>query len=266
MHVCLIGDSHGNVRFLRSTLRRIAAHRDANQVDVLAISLGDFGFWPGQDGWEFVQAVQSIAETTGVPLWVLDGNHDYPGHRGAPESYRHWSNHEPDPVATKFCHLPRGTRFGIGATVFGVCGGAVSIDRRSRKPGRSWWHEESITDEDVESIESTDPVDVLLAHDAPWPPAGTAPYHDPHDPDLRQDLDANHRRLQQVVAHWFPELVIHGHWHMPCAAEFELGGKTIKVVGLGYEDLDTATLVLDAGDRSLHVLGGGAAGPPSLLP
>lgn len=247
MHVCLIGDSHGNVRFLRHTLTQISALRDRLQVDVLAISLGDFGFWPSNDGVDFIEAVTAAVDATGVPLWVIDGNHDYPGSRGQPEGYRHWSNPSPDPAATRFCHLPRGTRFRLGNTVFGICGGAVSIDRRSRTPGSSWWPEEAIADADVERIEGTGQVDVMLSHDSPWPPPGSELYHDPRDPTLAGDLVDNQQRLRTIVSHWQPRLVVHGHWHHPYTAliKGDETGHDARVIGLDYENFETSTHWLD---------------------
>lgn len=46
-------------------------------------------------------------------------------------------------------------------------GGAFSVDRNARKVGRSFWFEETITDEEVELAceNGKDGVDVMLAHD-----------------------------------------------------------------------------------------------------
>jgi hypothetical protein len=49
-------------------------------------------------------------------------------------------------------HMPRGTVMEIEGKLFGFLGGAESIDKSYRTEGLSWWPEERITEEDVETM------------------------------------------------------------------------------------------------------------------
>lgn len=45
--------------------------------------------------------------------------------------------------------------------------GAISVARRWRTPGRSWWAEERISRNDADAAIAGGPVNVMVSHDAP---------------------------------------------------------------------------------------------------
>lgn len=156
----LIGDSHGNVRFLLK-----AAETLGKQGVTQLIQLGDFGMLFDPPHWhpsKIWRLGQHILEN-GQQLFFLDGNHenfdlisDLPtGVNGT------------RPVVPGITYLPRGWRrtFYTGRSL-AVLGGANSIDYARRTPGLSGWAAESITEVDLLNLGNVH-ADIMIGHDAP---------------------------------------------------------------------------------------------------
>lgn len=260
----LVSDSHGNWNFLRRALEEAAAVRDGAGCHVVAVSLGDYGFWPRRtgdtDGDSFARVTDQWAIELGLPLLVVPGNHDYPGIvDGEPdvEGYWAWETETVDPLRPGLVALRRGQTFEIEAghhrkVVVGGFGGAVSIDRRMRVPQGpttrgSWWPTEAVTEAEVLAVESSGQrVDIALTHDAPARPPGKALWRDPLDPTLADDLERNTRYIRRVVSAWLPQRQVHGHWHYFYNHTINLdGGHRLRVTGLEAENLASGTLAID---------------------
>ncbi len=235
----LVGDVHGSLPIARIAIERLAEQgvRDIH-------FLGDWGFlWrslrshyapgagtpgadrsPRSDGGSFIEqlgpgaqhelgALTEVLDRAGAIAWVTGGNH---------ENYDVWDAVPRDTddigwVTERIALLPRGWRAVTKAgTVLASLGGANSIDRFERAPGRSWWPQESITDADLAAL-GTEPVDVLIGHDCPrtttllhrlipnehhWNPRGLEYAHD------------GHRVFQRAVEQVRPHLTIGGHYHL----------------------------------------------------
>ena len=247
MRVCLIGDSHGNLGFLAEALQLAAADRRQWGEEIVAISLGDFGFAPGDEGRAFIRGVEQLVEQTGIPLWVVDGNHDYAGAPNNPAGYRFWSDPKPDPGVVGLRHLPRGTRLELDGISVGVCGGAVSVDRFRRIEGHSWWEDETLTDADVARALATAPVEVMLTHDSPWRPSNGSVFDLQDQPQILAVLADHRRRLKAVIAHWHPKVLVHGHWHRRHTMMRDTLDRPQRVIGLAQERVDTGVLITDLG-------------------
>lgn len=261
--VYLISDSHGNWTFLRRALEEAAAIRDATGRQVVAASLGDYGFWPRRagdaDGDSFARVTDRWAAELGLPLLVVPGNHDFPGRDGEQdiEGYRAWETDAFDPLRPGLVALRRGQTFDLDAGHYrrvrvGTCGGAVSIDRRNRTPpgtstNGSWWPTEAVTEAEVLAIETSGRrVDIALTHDAPARPPGTALWRDPRDPTLSDDLERNTRYIRRIASAWRPQHLYHGHWHLRYDHTINLdGGHRLRVTGLAAESIATGTLAVD---------------------
>lgn len=229
--ILLVGDSHGNYPFIKQALET-AVRADCE----LAISMGDFGFWPTHPqarGKRFDNRVKKLAKTIGIPLWVIDGNHDFPGVEPGDGGYRWVTDVDED-----FRHLSRGSVLDFNGVKVGIMGGAVSVDRGGRIPGRSWWLEEMINDIEVERALSNGPVDVWLTHDA----VGIPPVIEPRvwHLDLERDLRLQRERMETVFHALKPRLHVHGHFHARYSAPTEYG----KVIGLDCEN-NSALVMLD---------------------
>lgn len=223
----LVGDSHGDGPFMKAAMELGA------ELEVAAVvQLGDFGFWPGSD---FAEKRDNQAQALGLPLWVIDGNHDSPAHyapfRGAPS------------LIPGLTHVPRGTIARLNGRYVGFLGGAVSIDSDRRIPGRSWWPEEVLTQAEVDTALQSQrdrrliQLDVALTHDAPIPPIYT-PWK--HSPFVTRQLARQTFFFDQVLSGWKPKLHVHGHWHVQYSCATEYGVRH----GLAAQRLSDSTRVL----------------------
>jgi predicted phosphodiesterase len=232
--VLVAGDTHGNLWWI-GCLVKIAAANGCVGV----VQLGDFGFWPDHRilrncGWAtidngWLDEVAALCTAAGVWMRVIDGNHDahplgrecYPadmnGVRPIRDGLLDWAD--------------RGAVWQWAGRRFGALGGGVSIDRHARTEHETWWATEIISDDDVDTlIANTDaePLDVLLAHDAPALPPGMRPLN---DPVLRADCAASVHQIDRAVTATSPTLVLHGHYHR----FYQSIHGTSRVVGLASD-------------------------------
>lgn len=162
--VLLVGDLHGNPVALNEAFIK-AVKSEA----IAIIQLGDYGFGWSRDDTEdgeddFSYLTGAMVEKTGIPFYWLDGNHEnFDWLYSLPlndEGYR--------PIVPGVTHLPRGSTIQFGNTKFLIFGGAYSVDRGHRLLGRSYWEQETCTDEEVEKASATGFAHVFLSHDAPY--------------------------------------------------------------------------------------------------
>lgn len=235
------------------------------------LHLGDFGIWPGAFGRDYLDTVESALAAAGLTLAFVDGNHEdfaqllalpvTPLDDGTPGIRR---------VRPGIYHLPRGTRWTWGGLRWLALGGAASVDRAWRKPGISWWPEESLTAGDVRRAAAPGPVDIMLTHDCPdgvvIPGVGPLPEErvagEPATPppwplEALAAARANQRLVRGVVEAVTPTHLFHGHFHVAHTAELRLAdGSTVEVRGLPREPdpdnvlhTDLATLARRSRDR-----------------
>jgi hypothetical protein len=231
--ILLAGDTHGNLLWI-TTLAKMAALHHCEGV----VILGDFGFWPdahhrdelGQpvlnDGW-ITEVAEAMARRS---LWlrVIDGNHDF--HPAVLAAY------PPDEHGISVLRhglmdwATRGSRWTWSGVRFGALGGAFSIDQAYRHPGVSWWATETITDAEVERLGS-EPLDVLLTHDAP-----DGIHVEGIDIWTAKDDEtstANRRRVEQARQATAPQLLCHGHYHLRHTAT--MTGPDTRIEGLAAD-------------------------------
>ncbi len=219
--VLIAGDWHGNAQFAVQVLKQ--AHADGITH---ILHVGDFGIWPSMDGVKFLRALDRQLALYGQTLWFIDGNH---------EDHDQLDALPIDPqtgvrrLAGRIFHLPRGFRWTWAGRTWMALGGATSLDRKRRIPGKSWWPQEALSERDMFMAmnsavdlgadgqgadgQSGGFVDIMLTHDCP---SGV------HIPGLTDGWDQaalylaqEHRyRLSQVVRAVRPELLIHGHFHI----------------------------------------------------
>ncbi|AZZ54933.1 metallophosphoesterase family protein [Rathayibacter iranicus] len=238
----LAGDWHGN---LTHALTAIRAFHQRGIEHVL--QLGDFGFiWSTErlnSGDLQLDEMNALLDSLGMTLWIIDGNH---------ENHARIRELAADDSGIRFARsrvriLPRGWRatFPTGR-VIAALGGANSIDRYARKPGIGWWSDEQIKEDDLAAL-GTDPVDVLLSHDAPndipylrlilrgnekrWDPRGLA------------YANAGQAQFQRGFLQVKPNLTVGGHYHLFVNQTIERDGFTSRHVIL---DLDDSTAVSQA--------------------
>lgn len=235
MRLLFAGDAHGNSAYMRAVIDQ-AKKLEIRQV----VQLGDYGFWP--NGHSYLGAIRRRAAEAGVGLWIIDGNHDYPG-LGERTDAGHVAWQTADPQIGGYCTIERGAVVTIDGTRVGFMGGAVSVDRDRRTLGRSYWIDETVNDDDVARAIDAGPVDVWLTHDAVGVPPVLEKTSWP-DPYLQHDVMIAESRMRSMFEALQPRLHVHGHFHVGYAATTKYG----VVVGLGCEDVATSCIVVDTDD------------------
>jgi hypothetical protein len=263
MRILIVGDVHGNTRFIRSYIYPVAK---AAEADVI-LQVGDYGFWEHTaEGIGFNDAVHDCAMEYGIPWHFIRGNHDNIGL--LVEKYHTEENRTDDGffrVRTNLLHIPDGAHWTWGGVTLAAFGGAYSIDKdyrlnlekdRERKAWQResarraagqephevrsfehtlWFPGEELSDDEVTELLRDMPctADVVLSHDK-------LPYVGPAGiKDIAECLP-NQRRLQTVLRALRPKLWFHGHLHerytasTPCTEA--LDGPWTSVIGLACDD------------------------------
>lgn len=217
--VAFAGDWHGNGRWAQEAIRH-AAKLGADAI----VHLGDFGWWvEGAQTHQYLECVARTLAEFGLPLYWVDGNHEDHGRiAGALEvsGGQPWS----DERYPNIVHLPRGFRWDWHGKTWLAMGGAHSVDRVARIPGKSWWDAEHISDEEIDRAIGGGRVDILVSHDCP----GGVPIPGIGDDDVDPYVEGTakgfppseiiaareHRdRLRRVCDAVRPWVIFHGHYH-----------------------------------------------------
>ena len=260
MNVLIVGDTHGHWCLPEA----ISKHAVETGHDLI-IQAGDFGYgWSGEtrggvyvDHW--AAAVSRAADKHQIDWAFIDGNHD-----NHPKLWQDLGNG----WSPRLTYYGRGDVAEIGGTMFGFLGGGVSVDKKWRKVGKSWWDTETITDEQLDTAIANfklNNVEIIVSHDAPL--AFPALKHGMTDAESPWPLDAindsrNHRRkLEKVLMTCQPKLWVHGHFHYSYEFMFKnpLNGNQTLVHGLaqadvnGYRGDNTPVVCFDDSTLSLRL-------------
>lgn len=241
--VMLAGDTHGNP----NELRNLFSEAHALGVKTI-IQCGDYGFgWStGEDGiCDFSVLTSVMAEKTGIEFYWLDGNH---------ENFDELEKLPIDratglrPIVNHVTHLPRGSSLTIGNTTFRAFGGAYSVDKAYRTPHRSWWVQETCTEDDVQKAIEAGSADVFLSHDAPRGVQDTA--------GLRRKLVewgaeaaemsiTNQEKVRRALDASGASLAFHGHLHHSYECWIDNGTDNgVRVIGLDRDEKENNTFIL----------------------
>lgn len=205
------GDWHGNTGWALHCLDVFDSH------DIKTIyQVGDFGVWGGQDGAAYLRKINTRLLKNGQDLIVVPGNHENYDMLDKFPINEHGFMQRPDLDAIQFA--PRGHAWTHNSTRFVALGGAFSIDKNLRTPGRSWWPQESITEANVQTLKDNMDkklwlvADVFLSHDIP---AGVDVGHKAFNLPVELEASANRQRvlLRHAVDRARPATLVHGHWH-----------------------------------------------------
>lgn len=172
------------------------------------IQVGDFGFWPGRKGKEYLLNLSRYLVRKKIKLIVVPGNHEDWNQIDS------WHDHPRDEnghieVEPNLFYAGKANVWTQNGKRFGVAGGAYSIDRSLRKLNVDWWPQEQFTNSDLHELEIVsggDRVDYLFTHDAPT----NIPM-----PGLKPDIEsAMHRGMMNLVGAMLrPRVWFHGHYH-----------------------------------------------------
>lgn len=192
------GDWHANTRYARAVVRH-AADQGVSHI----LHTGDFG-WLFRES--FIEDLEQTLDKLGVHVLFVDGNHEDHDYLDALV----------DPQITPHIrHLRRGTRWEWDGIRFVALGGAHSVDRPNRRPGISWWPQETIGFQDLEKVAEGGEVDVMLTHDCPAGVSIPGIEGNPfgfHPMELAMS-DEHRQVLRTAVDTVRPKLLVHGHYH-----------------------------------------------------
>lgn len=237
--VAVFGDWHGNGQWAEKVLNRVG------QMGVRkGVQVGDFGIFPGIETVRYLDQVNTACRKWGITLYTLRGNHDsnYWEHLLASEFSVSDIRTGGVYVRSHIVLLPRTGHFFLGERRCAVAGGAVSIDKRYRVPGQSWWPEEELTDREVDEFPERQ-VDILFTHDC----STRTPWGQRLKPD--NDSHIHRQRIDRVLQKATPKVHFHGHmhewydWQNPLSPSGQ--GQWTQTYGLNMDGTSKSTGILD---------------------
>lgn len=206
MKILIAGDLHCNFQAAKS-LREVEARERPDFV----MQVGDFGYFPQS---KYTPHFLRILEKVEAPILFADGNHeDHDALDSAGEGFGFTQ------LADGIYHVRRGTVLEVDdGTRFLFFGGARSVDRTYRTPGKSWFATELPSEEQWEFAMASTDVDYVIAHDVPsWVDFGYPPIGHPDSPWPDLDLHVSHNfrlRLSDLARAVEPEIWFGGHHHV----------------------------------------------------
>lgn len=189
--ILVVGDVHGNFGKLNSIINV--------KRPELIICCGEFGYWPnhpnpGSLNFEGIK-------THGAKFLWIDGNH---------EDFWSLKKREGDEIAPNIIYMQRGSAYTLpdGRRIL-FMGGANSIDKDMRTPGRDWFPEEQISQKDFEKALSHEPgkIDIFISHTCPRELVSELALWN------GEEEDPSTLALSQLHRIYLPCLWIFSHWH-----------------------------------------------------
>lgn len=229
--IFITGDMHGNLSRFHT---RNFPEGERLAKDDYVIVCGDFGLIWEVNASNHAEKVM-IEWLNGRPWTTLfaDGNHEnFDRLLRLPQIEKFGS--QVGMVSDSIFHLRRGETYRIGGYVFLIIGGACSIDKKSRKKGVSWWHQEIPGMDEMGNAlrnlaKNQFSVDFIITHTAPitainrllYNPHGHNIYY--YDARIRHDITTSyleHLLPKVKFGKWF-----FGHFHDDYCFEIAGGRK-----------------------------------------
>jgi hypothetical protein len=214
-----IGDIHGNFRNFLKILENSGIENST------LIQVGDFGvgFRPIEIEYELLRPISNWLENTGNTLYAIRGNHDNPDY---------FQNNPFDFERIKL--LPDFHIMELEGKNILFLGGAISIDRITRKIGISYWEGEELPFiiPDIKDIFSGSHIDIVCTHSCPtftWPQTFSPIVESfaEKDTKLLSELTAERKRLDLLFEKiseyngFAPKLWVYGHMHKTIKTEYQ---------------------------------------------
>lgn len=195
----ILGDIHGQFNELNKFIER-------HQPDIL-IQAGDNAYYWDDEATGAIKALNT-------KVYLVPGNHE------------NWDMIEerigrhgiiPVEVDDNIFYCPIGSSIEIEGNTVLFVGGADSVDKEYRIPGRTWWSQELLTEADVEYVlKNVKKVDIVVSHTCPsYFMFSNIGY------DLESKLkDPTRRNMNALldyynIKHWY-----FGHWHQSMRGQF----------------------------------------------
>ena len=254
----IIGDIHGEFKTLVHLITE--KYKMANCHIIVAGDIG-LGFYKVNYYVDIFSWMNKRLEKKNVHLYFIRGNHDRPD----------WFENPPE-YMTIYPHIHIVKDY----SVLNLCGhhvlcigGAVSIDKKFRNPGTSWWEGENVTKiDDLSTVIKRNDIDVVVSHTNPI-------FIEPellHHPWMTVDDFELSKAGSKTLAEVFFYLIennnplkywVHGHHHEHVETyipnTFTEGDKQYLLSGIlikrgDYEDGPIRMVCLDMMENKLDIL------------
>lgn len=229
--ILVVGDTHGDISFASKACRVAEKH----MIDTV-IQVGDFGIWDHiKEGVYFLDKLDENAGNRGVRWIFLPGNHEnyerLENYELVAEEQDLWTDEGFVPIRDNVLYTGKVNTWTWEEKTFKAVGGAVSIDKYARVPGKSWWPQEQLTDDEL-AFAKRNRADYLFTHDCPT----NAPFGGRLKPDL--DSVAHRQKMDEVGRATQARIWLHGHMHSFYDYWFPYSpkGDETKVYGLECND------------------------------
>jgi DNA repair exonuclease SbcCD nuclease subunit len=203
--IIIVGDVHGAYPQLRYDISR-------SYTDAYIIQVGDFGFGfhkPNYYKTELEDVSKTLAKTN-CHLYIIRGNHDDPSYFTETNNPFEFDNIT---VLADYSELNL-----LGKSIL-LVGGAVSVDRRFRQEGKSWWSDEDFNLKLEDQFPYKDrQYDLVVTHTRPGVCGAFKGFDNikhwcDQDPDLKNDLIDESQQLDYLYERTKPKDWFYGHFH-----------------------------------------------------
>jgi UDP-2,3-diacylglucosamine pyrophosphatase LpxH len=213
--IILVGDIHGEYSRLRYNINRL------NHEDAYIIQVGDFGMGFYKLNYYKNEVFPRLNETLvnrNCHLYVIRGNHDDPEYFKQTNNPFDFSN---------ITLLEDYSELTLLSKSILLIGGAVSIDRRFRTEGKSWWCDEPFKLKLEHEFPYRDSqYDLVVTHTRPGVCGAFKGFDNikewcDQDADLKNDLIEESQLLNYVYERTRPKDWIYGHFHTSNTTQYE---------------------------------------------
>ena len=214
-NIVLCGDIHGEYGKLRYDINRF------DHEDAYIIQVGDFGMGFHKPNYYKDHAFPKLDEillNRNCHLYVIRGNHD------DPECFKQTNN------PFDFSNITLLQDYAelnlLGKSIL-LVGGAVSIDRRFRTEGKSWWSDETFKLKLEDQFPYKDrQYDLVVTHTRPGVCGAFKGFDDiafycEKDPELKKDLIEESQQVDYLYEKTKPKDWIYGHFHKSDLTQYE---------------------------------------------
>jgi hypothetical protein len=196
-----------------------------DEVEVLILQTGDFGFWPHKHGTtELSRNGRSLWDQYGIKneiAWLKDGLVKVYWCAGNHENHDALDALEADNPGRNFLEIMPGINFAVFGSILRLldgtrvlfAGGADSTDKSQRVPGDTWWPQEQISMRDMQRLPEADSgaADWVISHTCPTlfhleKALGYSP----------KNTDRSKTYLDSVFESFRPKRWWFGHYHDYC--------------------------------------------------
>lgn len=204
--IILVGDIHGEFSRLNYDIKRY------NLDNCYLVQLGDFGI--GFRAPNYYQTklnkLNSELVKRNIHLYACRGNHD------SPEYFKKTNN--PFDLINITLLQDYSELELLGKSIL-LVGGAISVDRKGREEGKSYWSDEKFKLKLEDEFPYKDrQYDLVITHTRPgicgaFKGFDNIKYFCDHDPDLKNDLIEESQLVDHLYERTKPKHWIYGHFH-----------------------------------------------------